>query len=132
LTPIPNTGYYGNGTPEFREIIWIGSSRADAHEFPEKVRKEIGTALTAAQFGRHHPSVKVLGGFKGASVREVVVDDPAGTFRVVFTVKYREAIYGLHSFQKKSKSGIKTPKEDVQRINARLAAAEEDHEARFG
>jgi len=74
----------------------------------------------------------VLKGFKGAAVREVVAEDASGTYRVVITLMYPEVIYSLHSFHKKSKSGIKTPKEEMERVRARLAAAEADHEARFG
>jgi phage-related protein len=116
----------------YREIIWIGSSREDLREFPEDVKDEVGAALTAVQYGRDHPSLKTLKGFGGGAVREVRADDPSGTYRVVFTTQYPEVIYALHSFQKKSKSGSKTPKEEMERIERRLARAEEDHADRFG
>ena len=84
------------------------------------------------QWGREHSAVKILKGFGSASVREVKADDSAGTYRTVFTVEFPEAIYVLHSFQKKSKSGKATPKEEIDRIHRRLETARVDHEARYG
>jgi phage-related protein len=121
-----------NGPPTRRDVIWIGTSRGDLRAFPEDVKDEVGDALTEVQWGRDHPSIKSLSGFGSAAVREIRVTDPAGAFRVVFTVEFREAIYVLHSFQKKSKSGKKTPKEEMERVRRRLAMAESDHAARFG
>jgi len=117
--------------PKPKQVYWIGTCRTDLRDFPTEVKKEVGTALTAVQWGRDHPSVKVMQGFGGAAVREVRADHETGTYRVVFTVKPK-AIYGLHAFQKKSKSGRKTPKEDMDRVKRRLAAAEADYETRFG
>jgi phage-related protein len=116
----------------YRSVIWIGSSRDDLRGFPEDVKDEVGAALSAVQWGRDHASIKTLKGFGGGGVREVRSDDPSGTYRVVFTAQFPEVIYVLHSFQKKSKSGSKTPKEEMERIERRLARAEEDHAERFG
>ena len=66
----------------------------------------------------------MLKGFGGAGVLEVVEDDADGTYRAVYTVKFEEAVFVLHCFQKKSKSGIATPKREMEIINARLKAAE--------
>ena len=60
----------------------------------------------------------------GAGVLEVVEDDAGGTYRAVYTVKFEEAVFVLHCFQKKSKRGIATPKEDMDIIRARLKVAE--------
>jgi phage-related protein len=118
--------------PTHKEVIWIGSSREDLRGFPDSVKDEVGHVLTEAQWGRDHPSVKVLSGFGGASVREVKVGDRSGTYRIVFTVQFTEAICVLDSFQKKSKTGSKTPREEMDRVRRRLTAAEAHHEARFG
>jgi phage-related protein len=75
-------------------------------------------------FTTAHDSAKVLKGFGGAGVIEVVEDDAGGTYRAVYTVKFAEAVFVLHCFQKKSKRGIATPKEDMDIINARLKIAE--------
>ncbi len=91
---------------------------------PLDVRKFFGHALDFAQRGDHHDAVKVLKGFGGAGVLEIVEDDTSGTYRAVYTVKFSEAVFVLHCFQKKSKSGIATPKEDMDIIRARLKIAE--------
>ena len=91
---------------------------------PAQVRKFFGHALHFAQNGERHDAAKVLKGFGGAGVLEVVEDDADGTYRAVYTVKFEEAVFVLHCFQKKSKSGIATPKREMEIINARLKAAE--------
>ncbi|MDP1650109.1 MAG: type II toxin-antitoxin system RelE/ParE family toxin [Rubrivivax sp.] len=82
-----------------------------------------------AQAGGKHPDAKVLAGFGSAGVLEVVEDHRGSTYRAVYTVKFAGWIYVLHCFQKKSKSGVKTPKEDMDLIHARLKAAKQDFEA---
>ena len=82
-----------------------------------------GFALRFAQSGEQHPAAKALKGFGGAGVLEVVENDAAGTYRAV-TVRFEEAVFVLHCFQKKSKNGIATPKEEMDVIRARLKAAE--------
>src|SRR5260370_39356808 len=107
-----------------RPVIWVGSSRRDLRGFPREVRREIGLALFAAQRGEIDPAAKPLRGFGGGCVLEIVANLEGGTWRAVYTVRYREAIYVLHAFQKKSKRGIATPKKDVDLIHRRLAEAE--------
>jgi len=87
----------------------------------------MGFALRAAQFGRKHADAKPLRGFKGARVLEVVVDHDGDTFRSVYTVRFANAIYVLHAFQKKSRHGIATDRTDMQLIAQRLKRAEEHH-----
>jgi len=87
----------------------------------------MGLALYAAQQGETDPAAKPMKGFGGASVLEIVSRDEAGTWRAVYTVRYQEAIYVLHAFQKKSKSGIATPKQEIELIKRRLAEAERIH-----
>lgn len=106
-----------------KPVFWVASSRSDVRKFPREVRQAVGQALFDAQCGEKHPSVKPLKGFTGASVLEVVESFDGDSYRVVYTVKFAKAVYVLHAFQKKSKSGIKTPPEDVKRIEVRLAAA---------
>ncbi len=113
-----------------RPVIWVGSSRRDLCGFPNEVRREIGHALFAAQQGETDPAAKPLRGFGGGSVLEIVADQEGGTWRAVYTVRYREAIYVLHAFQKKSKRGIATPKKDIDLIHHRLAEAERLHRER--
>jgi phage-related protein len=107
-----------------RPLEWIGSSYKDLMALPVEVRRLFGFALSLAQVGDRHDAAKVLKGFGGAGVLEVVEDDAGGTYRAVYTVKFSEAVFVLHCFQKKSKRGIATPKEDMDTINARLKIAE--------
>ncbi|MHB1655048.1 MAG: type II toxin-antitoxin system RelE/ParE family toxin [Burkholderiales bacterium] len=103
-----------------KQLIWIGSSKKDLMSLPLDVRKFFGHALDFAQRGDLHDAAKSLKGFGGAGVLEIVEDDAGGTYRAVYTVKFAEAVFVLHCFQKKSKSGIATPKEDMDIIRARL------------
>jgi phage-related protein len=107
-----------------RPLEWIGSSYKDLMALPVDVRRLFGFALSLAQVGDRHDDAKVLKGFGGAGVLEVVEDNVGGTYRAVYTVKFPEAVFVLHCFQKKSKRGIATPKEEMDTINARLKIAE--------
>lgn len=107
-----------------KPLYWIGSSKKDLLSLPLTVRKFFGHALDFAQRGDRHDAAKPLKGFGGAGVVEIIEDDAGGTYRAVYTVKFAEAVFVLHCFQKKSKSGIATPKEDLDIIRARLKVAE--------
>jgi phage-related protein len=110
--------------PNSRRLIWMGSSLEDLREFPDTVQDHVGYALFVAQQGRKHQDAKTLTGFGGAGVLEVVTDYRGDTFRAVYTVRYRDAIYVLHAFQKKSKTGRETPRRDIELIKQRLRDAE--------
>ena len=73
---------------------------------------------------------KPMKGFAGASVLEIISDYRGDTWRAVYTIRFREAVYVLHVFQKKSKRGIATPKQEIDVINRRLAEAERLHQER--
>jgi phage-related protein/predicted XRE-type DNA-binding protein len=107
--------------------VWLGSSLDELKEFPEEPRREVGFALWEAQNGGKHPDAKPLKGFHGASVLEIVEDFDTDTYRAVYTVKFGESVYVLHCFQKKSKSGISTPKQDMDLIEKRFKQAEQEH-----
>jgi phage-related protein len=109
---------------EQKPLVWIGSSKRDLLTLPTAVRKFFGHAINFAQHGEQHDAAKILKGFGGAGVLELVEDHVSGTYRAVYTVKFAEAVFVLHCFQKKSKSGIATPKEDIEMIRARLKVAE--------
>jgi len=111
---------------EERPVRWVGRSRDDLREFPDDARRDIGYALSFAQRGEKHPSAKPLRGFKGAGVLEVVEDHRGDTYRAVYTVRFAEFVYVLHAFMKKSKSGIKTPRHEIELIEKRLKTAEAD------
>ena len=105
-------------------LEWVGSSHKDLMALPADVRRFVGYALSLAQAGDRHDAAKVLKGFGGAGVLEVVENDVGGTYRAVYSVKFKEAVFVLHCFQKKSKRGMTTPKEHLDIIHARLKVAE--------
>lgn len=117
-------------TEEVKPLFWIGSALRDLKKFPAEVRQMIGFALFQAQKGGKHRDAKVLKGFGGAGVLEVISDHDGDTFRTVYTVKLAGTVYVLHAFQKKSKTGIQTPPAEIEMVQRRLEAAEEDHAKR--
>lgn len=110
-----------------KPVEWIGSSRDDLREFPEDVQQIMGFALYRAQLGKKHPDAKPLKGFKGAGVLEIVENFDGDTYRAVYTVKFEGIVYVIHAFQKKSKQGIATPKQDIDLIESRLKRAKEHY-----
>jgi len=113
------------GDAKAKPVRWIGSARADLQDFPVEVRTDMGFALWVAQQGGRPPQAKPLKGIvSGAGVLELVERHDGDTYRVVYAVRFKTAVYVLHAFQKKSRSGIKTPKHDIEVIRERLRAAE--------
>lgn len=104
-----------------RLLYWEGSSKRDFVEFPLRVQKDMGVALFVVQIGVTPASAKPWKGL-GAHVHELVQDHRGDTFRAVYTVQTGDAVHVLHAFQKKSTSGIATPKPDVALIEQRLKA----------
>jgi len=116
-----------NDTEVEKPLAWIGSSKTDLLDLPRKVQRNVGYALYLAQMGMEHTNVKPLSGFGGRGVLEVIEDDAGGTYRAVYTVKFKEAVYVLHAFQKKSKKCRETPKEEMEIVKKRLKIAEHEH-----
>lgn len=114
--------------PVPKPLIWVGDSLEMVKSFPETVRGEIGVALFQAQLGGKHIKAKPLH-HVGHSILEVVSDHRGDTFRAVYTVRFARRVYVLHAFQKKSKTGIATPKLEIELIKQRLKRAIEIHEA---
>ena len=114
-----------------KPVDWIGASYKDFRAFPDEVQDHMGYALHLAQTGEKHDDAKPLKGFGGAGVLEIVSDHVGDTYRAVYTVKFATAVYVLHAFQKKSKTGSKTPPADMELVERRLKAAEADYKARL-
>lgn len=110
-----------------KPLGWIGSSYRDLLALPKNVVREFGYALYRAQRGEMPMHAKALKGFGGGSVVEVVEDWDGNIYRTVYTVRYREVVYVLHVFAKKSKSGKATPKVDLDLIKRRLKLVEQEH-----
>jgi phage-related protein len=97
---------------------------------PDEVKSHLGYALYVAQLGGKHRDAKPLKGFGGAGVVEIVKDHRGDTFRSVYTVRFAGAVYVLHVFQKKSKTGRETPKADINLIELRLRLREAERIAK--
>jgi len=113
-----------------RDVIWVSSSLEDLKRFPEPVQKVMGFALFQAQCGGKHLQAKPLKGFGSAGVLEIVEDFDGSAFRAVYTVRFADAVYVLHAFQKRSRRGIETPKRDMDVVRTRLRMARESDQAR--
>jgi phage-related protein len=102
-----------------RPLLWEGSSKKDFKSFPISVQKDIGVALFVVQLGGRPPSAKPWKGL-GSGVFEIVDDHMGDTYRAVYVLQLSDGIHVLHAFQKKSKSGVATPREDVELVRTRL------------
>jgi phage-related protein len=128
LSVTRETGRRGDAEQGPKPVRWVGDSRQELRAFLEEVRRRIGGALWEAQLGRKAAYAKPLRGFGGAGVLEVVDDFDGDTYRAAYTVRFAGVVYVLHAFQKKSKSGIATPRHELVLIEQRLRRAREDYE----
>lgn len=117
------------GVTREKPLHWVGAAKKDYKAFPQEVQADMGYALGLAQLGGKHPHAKPWKG-EGPGIFEVVEDHRGDTYRAVYTVRFAGVVYVLHAFQKKSKSGIKTPQDDVRLITERLKRAQQDYESR--
>lgn len=116
--------------PLERPLLWVASSKRDYMEFPPRVQDGFGFELFLVQAGQHPPSAKPLKGL-GSGTLELIENFDGDTYRAVYTVRFSDAVYVLHAFKKKSKSGVKTPQADIELIKRRLKVAAEEHVRRF-
>lgn len=107
---------------DIRLVAWLGDSRRQVRSFPPEVRKSIGAALYDAQKGEKAPTAKPIKGV-GSGVFEIALRFDKDAHRAVYAVQVGRRIYVLHAFQKKSKHGIKTPRQDVEIIEQRYRQA---------
>ena len=107
-----------------KDCYFIGPTKKVISGFPDEVKLGIGFALFEAQAGREADNVKALKGFGGRGVLEVMENHDGNTYRAVYTLRFSTAVYVLHAFQKKSKSGIATPKHEMELIEKRMKDAE--------
>jgi phage-related protein len=114
-----------------RQLIYLGSSKKDAETLPQDVKDLFTDALRMALAGETHQDAKPFR-YHGSGVYEVVADYRSDTFREVYTVRYPEVVFVIHIFQKKSKRGSETPKQDKETIEKRLKWAEEVYEEQYG
>jgi phage-related protein len=110
-----------------KPCYFIGSSKKDLSAMPDEIKTAFGVGLFLAQTGTETSNAKALKGFGGRGVLELIEDHDGETYRAVYTVRFATAVYVLHVFQKKSKSGIATPKKELALLAARLKDAEKLH-----
>jgi phage-related protein len=91
----------------------------------------MGNALGIAQFGGTHPDVKAWKG-EGPGVFEIVERHDGNAYRSIYTVRFRNAVYVLHAFRKKSPKGVKTARGDIELVHQRVMAAKKDYEEYHG
>ena len=120
-----------SSTPLQKPLEWVGSARKDLLTFPDTARRNAGYALGLAQLGGKHGDVKPWVG-EGPGVFEHAQAIDGNAFRAVYTVRFEKAVYVPHCFQKKSPSGIRTAKTDVDLIHARLLRATRHYEVHYG
>lgn len=111
--------------PLLKPLRWVASAKKDLIAMPGPVKRKIGFAFYLAQIGEKHPATKPLRGFGSAAVLEVIEEYQGDTYRAVYTVRLKRAVYVLHCFKKKSTKGAQTPRPDMELIRSRLKAAEE-------
>lgn len=110
-------------TRPMKPVLWIGSSKRDLKDMPEEVQSEVGHSLREIQKGKDPGNTKPLKHLGVSGISEIIVNERQGTFRTVYTVEFKDAIAVLHVFQKKSKSGISTPKQEIDLVLQRLKQA---------
>lgn len=112
-----------------RCLVWMGGSLDDMPAFPAGVKQAFGFALREAQKGVTPKIAKPLKQ-SGAGLYELRLPFAGDAYRAVYAVKLEKAVYVLHAFKKKSKSGIAMPREDIQLIERRLKRAREIDQAK--
>lgn len=107
-----------------RPISWLKGARKDFEDFPQGAQIEMARALTILAEGQMPEIAKPLTGF-GPGVMELALRHRGDAFRVVYALRIGDDIWVIHAFQKKSKSGIKTPKQEIGVIEERLKRLKE-------
>ena len=102
-----------------RPIGWIKAARKDFQRFPKPVRDRITAALTIAAEGCKADIAKPMKGIAGG-VMEIALRHQTNAYRAVYVTEFAGSLWVVHAFQKKSKTGIKTPKADIDLIQGRL------------
>lgn len=107
-----------------RKISWVKAALKDFGKFPEAVREQMVTALRIAAHGEKADIAKPMKGF-GSGVFEIALPHRGDAFRAVYAIQIGEDIWVVHAFQKKSKTGIKTPRQEVDVIRSRINRVKE-------
>ena len=107
-----------------RNISWIKRARKDFDDFPLDARRTTARALTQIADGFTPDIAKPLQGL-GSGVWELVLKERGDAYRVVYGLQFGEDIWVVHAFQKKSKTGIATPKHEIDVVRERIKRQKE-------
>lgn len=111
-------------TRRTRQISWIKAARKDFDAFPADAQADLARALTIVAEGGHPEIAKPLAGL-GSGVLELALKHRGDAYRVVYVLQIDVDVWIVHAFQKKSKSGIKTPKQEIDLVNERIKRLKE-------
>src|SRR5205809_6007510 len=107
-----------------RPITWLKAALKDFEDFPADVQLEVRRALTVAAEGGKSDKAKPFKGVAGG-VFELALRHRGNAFRAIYAVQIDADLWVIHVFQKKSKSGIKTPQAEIDLIRERLKRLKE-------
>jgi phage-related protein len=117
--------------PARKQCKFVGSSLKDLQSMPEDVKDVFGAAILDAQYGDTPADARPFGEGVSRDVMKLVEDHDGDTYRVAYTIAFERCVYVLHAFQKKSKSGIATPRPDINVVKQRLKLAREHYKKHF-
>ena len=117
--------------PPLRPLKWVGGSKKSLDGLPEDVKDVFGSALLDVQYGETPDGAKPFGEGLPHEIWKIVEDDDGDTYRTVYTAAFPEVVYVLDAFVKKSKSGIKTPQADKDRVRDRFTVAKRDYDDHY-
>jgi phage-related protein len=117
--------------PEPKELRFVASAQKDMRDMSQEIKDGFGYSLWLIQQGETPANASPFEGSTGNDVMKLTEQHDGDTFRCVYAAKFEKVVYVLHVFQKKSKSGIATPKADIDKVHARYAAAKAAYLAEF-
>jgi phage-related protein len=115
-----------------KPLLFVGSSKKDLRSLPDDVKDVFGSALLDAQYGDRPDGARPFGEGLPSEILKLTDDFDGDTYRAAYTVEFRECVYVLHVFKKKSKSGIGTPQPDKDLVLTRWKTAQRDYADRYG
>ncbi len=107
-----------------RDVSWVKAALKEFNTFPQTAREEIADALSVAADGRMPESAKPMKGL-GPGVFEIVLRHQGDAYRTVYAVQIGDDLWVVHAFKKKSTTGIKTPKHEIDFIRKRIKVIKE-------
>ena len=114
-----------------KPLKWVGGSKKSLDRLPEDVKDVFGSALLDVQYGETPDGAKPFGEGLPHEIWKIVEDYDGDTYRAVYTAAFSEVVYVLDAFVKKSKSGIKTPQGDKDRVRERFKTAKRDYDEHY-